>query len=72
MSSWSPEPGMWALSQVGLAPGLRAGGGVSSGTIRGQRAACSEAVCFCVGLWAGCVRSRHQGRIRRDSLVSWD
>lgn len=57
MSSWSPEPGMWVLCQVGLEPGPGAGGGVccggsasgfaSSGTIRGQRAACCVAAFVC-------------------------
>ena len=31
MSSWSPDPGMRALSQVGLAPGPWAGRGVCCG-----------------------------------------
>lgn len=62
MSPWSPEPGMWAPSQVGLAPGPRTGVGVSLGTVRGQRAACPEAVGFCVSMCTEHVSRRASGR----------
>lgn len=71
MSSWFPEPGMWALSQGGLAPGLRAGGSVSSGTVRGQRAARAGAVRFCVSVCAVHARRQASGQ-NRDNLLSWE
>lgn len=54
MSSWSPEPGMWALSQIGLAAGPRAGRGRAVGPCPGLHVLqasgqpCPEAVCSCV------------------------
>lgn len=66
MSSWSPEPGMWVLCQVGLEPGPGAGGWggcavgaqpVSSGTIRGQRAARRVAAFACECVCRACEQA---------------
>lgn len=79
MSSWSLEPGMWALGQAGLALGLRLGvcrgglasGFTSSGTVRGQGVACSAVLCLCVNVCVVYVRRQAPGQDqdRQSSLL---
>lgn len=52
MSSWSPEPGMWALSQVGWPQALGLGAGCPLGPSEASGQPVLRLCALCAFVWA--------------------